>query len=133
MRWRFGNDPQLQYRVLAVEDADGRLRGSAIYLFPELGESLPLGAIIDLLPTDAVALDALLAALSRHLRHMGVVGVQTLYFGSPLIEAGLSRFQFFRRDSEFRLLAYLHPRLKDHQADLLDPSRWHVTDAEAKF
>lgn len=133
LRWRFGGDPQLQYRVLAVQDADGRLRGSAIYLLPEPGAPLPLGAITDLLPTDAEALNTLLAAVCRDLRNAGAVGVETMYFGSPLVEAGLSRFQFFRRDSEFRLLAYLHPKLKDHQAELLDPSRWHVTDAEAKF
>lgn len=131
--WRFGRDPQLQYRTLAVQDAEGRLRGSVIYLFPDPEESLPLATIVDLLPADSVALDALLTALCPQLRREGAVGVQTMYFGLPWVEAALSRFNFFRRESEFRVLAYLHPRLRDHQAELLNPARWHVTDAEAKF
>ncbi len=131
--WRFGRDPQVQYRTLAVQDSEGRLRGSVIYLFPDPEESLPLATIVDLLPADSKALDAVLTALCRQLRREGAVGVQTMYFGSPWIESALGRFNFFRRESEFRVLGYLHPRLRDRQAELLDPARWHVTDAEAKF
>ena len=133
LQWRFGRDPQLQYRTLAVQDSDGRLRGSVIYLFPDPEASLPMATIVDLLPADSAALQVLLAALCQHLRHEGAVGVQMMYFGSPLIESALRRFQFFRRESEYRLLAYLHPNRRDRQAELLDPTRWHVTDAEAKF
>lgn len=133
LNWRFGCDPQIQYRTLAVQDSEGRLRGSVMYLFPDPEKSLPLAAIVDLLPADSEALDAVLTELCRQLRREGTVGVQTMYFGSLLVEGALGRFNFFRRESEFRLLAYLHPRLKDRQAELLDPSRWHVTDAEAKF
>lgn len=131
--WRFGRDPQLEYRTLAVQDSNGRLRGSVVYLFPDPEESLRLATIVDLLPADSEALDALLTALCQQLRGEGAVGVQAMYFGSPLVEAALERFQFFRRESEFRVLAYLHPRLRDRQTELLDPARWHLTDAEAKF
>lgn len=133
LRWRFGRDPQLQYRTLAVQDSEGRLRGSVTYLFPDPEASLPLATIVDLLPADAAGLQVMLAALCQHLRREGAVGVQFMYFGSPLIESALRRFQFYRRESEFRLLAYLHPNYRDRQAELLDPARWHVTDAEAKF
>ena len=104
-----------------------------IYLFPDPEETLPLATIVDLLPADSEALEALLTALCRQLRREGAVGVQTLYFGSPLVESALGRFNFFRRESEFRVLAYLHPRHRDRQAELLNPARWHLTDAEAKF
>ncbi|MFM9966145.1 MAG: hypothetical protein ACKV2Q_33625 [Planctomycetaceae bacterium] len=133
LQWRFGRDPQLQYRTLAVQDSEGRLRGSAVYLFPDPEASLPLATIVDLLPADAAAMHVLLGTLCRHLRLEGAVGVQMLYFGSSLIESALRRFQFFRRESDFRLLAYLHPNYRDRQVELLDPARWHVTDAEAKF
>ena len=133
LRWRFGRDPQLQYRTLAVQDSEGRLRGSVIYLFPDPEASLPLATIVDLLPADADALPVLLTAFCRLLRREGAVGVQMLYFGSPMIEAALTRFQFYRRESDYRLLAYLHPNYRNRQAELLDPTRWHVTDAEAKF
>lgn len=133
LNWRFGRDPQLQYRTLAVQDSDGRLRGSVTYLFPDPEEELALATIVDLLPADSEALDAVLAALCQRLRREGAVGVQTLYFGSTLVEAALGRFNFFRRESEFRVLAYLHPKFRDRQAELLDPAGWHVTDAEAKF
>ncbi len=133
LQWRFGRDPQQEYRRLAVQDADGRLRGSVVYLFPEPEVTLPMGVIVDLLPADTAAMQVLLATLCRQLRQEGAVGVQMMYFGSPLIETALRRFQFFRRESEYRLLAYLHPKFRDRQAELLDPSRWHVTEAEAKF
>ena len=133
LHWRFGSDPQLQYRTLAVQDSDGRLRGSAIFLFPDPEESLPLATIVDLLPADTEALEAVLTALCQQLRREGAVGVQTLYFGSPLMVTTLGRFNFFRRESEYRLLAYLHPMFRDRQTELLDPAGWHVTDAEAKF
>lgn len=133
LRWRFGDDPQFEYRTLAVQDAQGQIRGAAIYLFPDPGESQPLGGIVDLLPVDAQAADVLLAELCRHLRSQGAVGVQMMYFGSPLIETALQRCNFLRRESEFHLLAYLHPRLRDCPSDLLESSRWHMTDAEAKF
>ncbi len=133
LQWRFGRDPQLQYRTLAVQDSEGRLRGSLVYLFPDPEASLPLATIVDLLPVDPAALQVLLAALCQHLRREGAVGVQLMYFGSAMIESALRRFQFFRRESDYRLLAYLHPNYRDRQAELLDPTRWHVTDAEAKF
>lgn len=133
LQWRFGCDPQLRYRTLAVQDAEGRLRGSVIYLFPEPESTLPMATIVDLLPADAEALRVMLAALCQQLRRDGAVAVEFLYFGSPLIEAALHRFHFYRRESEFRLLAYLHPNYRDRQAELLDPTRWHITDAEAKF
>lgn len=133
LNWRFRHDPQLEYRTLAVQDSEGRVRGVAIFLFPEPGELPQLGGIVDLLPADAQGLDALLAALCRHLRREGAIGVQMMYFGSPLIEAALQRFKFFRRDSDFQLLAYVHPRLRDQQTELLNPTGWHLTDAEAKF
>lgn len=131
--WRFDRDPQLQYRTLAVQDSNGRLRGSVVYLFPDPEASLRLATIVDWLPTDAEALETLLTALCRELRREGAIGVQTMYFGSPWIEATLGRFHFFRRESEFRVLAYLHPRFRDRSAELLDPARWHLTEAEAKF
>ncbi len=133
LQWRFGRDPQLEYRTLAVQDAEGRLRGSLIYLFPDPEVTPLMASIVDLLPADAAALPVMLAALCRHLRREGALGVQMMYFGSPLIETALSRFQFFRRESDFRLLAYLHPNYRDRQSELLDPAHWHVTDAEAKF
>lgn len=133
LQWRFGRDPQQEYRTLAVQDSEGRLRGSVIYLFPEPEVTVPMGVIVDLLAADTIALQVLLAALCRKLRQEGAVGIQMMYFGSPLIESGLRRFQFFRRESEYRVLAYLHPNHRDRQAELLAPSCWHVTEAEAKF
>ena len=133
LQWRFGRDPQQEYRTLAVQDSEGTLRGSVTYLFPEPEVTPPMGVIVDLLPADAVASQVLLGALCRHLRRAGAVGMQMMYFGSPLIETALRRFQFFRRESEYRLLAYLPPNYRDRQSELLDPTRWHVTEAEAKF
>lgn len=133
LQWRFGRDPQQEYRTLAVQDSEGKVRGSVIYLFPELEVTVPMGGIVDLLAADTTALQVLLAALCRKLRHEGAAGIQMMYFGSPLIESGLSRFQFFRRESEYRVLTYLHPNNRDRQDELLDPARWHVTEAEAKF
>lgn len=133
LNWRFGSDPQLTYRTLAVQDGDGRLRGSVTFLYPDPEESLRLASIVDLLPVDPESLDVLLTALCQFLRREGAVGVQSLYFGSTWIESALKRFHFFRRESEFRVLAYLHPRLCDQQAELLNSTRWHLTDAEAKF
>lgn len=133
LRWRFGSDPQQEYRVFAVADAQGQIRGAAVYLFPEPGESQPLGGIVDLLSADQQAGDALLGALCQHLRRQGATGVQMIYFGSEFIEKSLQRCNFIRRESEFRVLAHLHPSLKDRQAELLAPSCWHITEAEAKF
>ena len=133
LQWRFGRDPQQVYRTLAVLDSEGKLRGSVIYLFPEPEVTVPMGCIVDLLAADATALQVLLAALCRKLRQEGAVGIQMMYFGSSLIESGLRRLQFFRRESEYRVLTYLHPNYRDRQDELLDPARWHVTEAEAKF
>lgn len=37
LQWRFGRDPQLQYRTLAIQDSDGRLHGSVIYFVSRSG------------------------------------------------------------------------------------------------
>lgn len=131
--WRFGNDPQSQYQTLAVQDAQGKLCGFLIYEFPEPDTVEPMCSIVDILPADVEALNALMTTLCRRLRHAGAVGITMKYFGSPMIENALRRFGFFRRISDYHLLAHLHPRLKECENDLLAPERWHVTDAEAKF
>lgn len=133
LNWRFGLDPQRQYRTLAVQDAQGRLQGYAIYLYPDPEQQLPFGAIIDLLAVDRVALDVLLASVCSHLRRGGAYGVQLLSFTSPLVEAALNHSGFFRRDSDFHLMVHLHPDLKSREAELLDRRRWHLIEAEAKF
>jgi len=133
LRWRFGLDPQLEYRTLAIQNERGELRGYAIYLFHDPEESLPFGAIIDILAVDQQSADAVLSSLSSHLRHLGATGIQMLYFGSPLIEEALQRCGFFRRSSDFHLLAHLHPSLQPREAELLAPACWHMTEAEGKF
>lgn len=133
LNWRFGLDPQRQYRTLAVQDEQGRLRGYAIYLYPDPEQPLPFGAIIDLLAVDRVALDTVLAALCSHLRCAGAFGVQLLSLTPPFVEAALKRSGFFRRDSDFHLLVHLHPSLKSREAELLNRHHWHLIEAEAKF
>lgn len=133
LNWRFGRDPQLKYRTLTVQNERGELRGYAIYLERDPEETLPFGAIVDLLAVDQPAADALLASLSSHLRRSGAVGMQMLYFGSPLIEGALQCNGFFRRSHNFHLLAHFHPSHKPRESELLAPAHWHMTEAEAKF
>lgn len=133
LNWRFGLDPQRQYRTLAVQDERGRLRGYAVYLYPDPEEQHPFGAIIDLLAVDRVALDALLPVLCVHLRRGGADGVQLLSLTSPFVETSLKHAGFFRRDSNYHLMVHLHPSLKSREAELLDGHRWHLIEAEAKF
>ncbi len=133
LNWRFGLDPQYEYRTLAVQNERGELRGYAIYLFHDPEESLPFGAIIDIMAVDQDSADAVLSSLSSHLRKSGATGIQMLYFGSPLIEGALQRCGYFRRSSDFHLLAHLNPSLQQREAELLDPALWHMTEAEGKF
>ena len=133
LKWRYGLDPQLKYRTLTVQNARGELQGYAIYQFRDPEESLPFGAIVDIVAVDRQAADAVLASLCLHLRRSGATGIQMLYFGSPLIEGALQRCGFFRRSSDFHLLAHLNPSLQPRAAELLDPAFWHVTEAEGKF
>ncbi len=133
LRWRFGLDPQLEYRTLAVQNERGELQGYAIYQFRDPEESLPFGAIIDMLAVDQQSADAVLSSLSSHLRRSGATGIQMLYFGSPLIEEALQRCGYFRRSSDFHFLAHLNPSLQPRASELLDPAFWHVTEAEGKF
>ena len=133
LNWRFGRDQQLKYRTLTVQNERGELRGYAIYLERDPEETLPFGAIVDLLAVDQPAADALLASLSSHLRRSGAVGMQMLYFGSPLIEGALQCNGFFRRSHNFHLLAHLHPSHQSRASELLAPAHWHMTEAEAKF
>ena len=133
LNWRYGLDPQLKYRTLAVQNERGALRGYAIYQFRDPEESLPFGAIVDVMAVDSQSANVVLASLCSHLRRLGATGVQMLYFGSPLIEEALQRCGFFRRSSDFHLLAHLHPSLQPREAELLAPACWHMTEAEGKF
>lgn len=133
LQWRFGLDPQRQYRTLAVTNAKGELQGYAVYLYPDPEQTLPFGAIIDLMFVDQVALNAVLDSLSRHLRQAGAVGIQLLSFTLSSVEAALKRSGFIRREAKFHLLVYLNPKWRSREGTVLDRHKWHLIEAEAKF
>lgn len=133
LNWRYGLDPQLKYRTLAMHNERGELRSDAIYQFRDPEESLPFGATVDVMAVDPQSAHVVPASLSSHLRRLGATGVQMLYFGSPLIEEALQRCGYFRRSSDVHLMAHLHPSLQPREAELLAPACWHMTEAEGKF
>ncbi|MDF1745680.1 MAG: hypothetical protein P1V19_18415, partial [Gimesia sp.] len=73
----------------------------------------------------------MMTAFCHHSRQIGMDSIVINYFGQEEVMKMFSRFGFFQRHAETKLFVYSNPENKDVNTEaILDPNRWHLTNAE---
>lgn len=125
VEWRYGGFPTAPHRTFGVFPRGGqRLAGCAVYTV-ERGKAF----LRDLLAQDLDAsADALLLALSDHLRREGVDSLSLSYLGDARFAGRLRKLGFFRRAAKRPVV--LHPDAvpESLRARVFDPEAWFMLD-----
>lgn len=132
LEWRFRHEPSTRYQIMTLENRDQELLGYMIYVLGESGRSGDYAAgIQDFYYRDLKSLKQMLAAFCHHSRQIGLESMVINFFGQEEVSSLLARFGFFRRHSTIKVFVYANPQYPDFKLDsILDPNRWHLTNAE---
>ncbi|QDT45059.1 hypothetical protein Pan241w_51760 [Gimesia alba] len=132
LEWRFRREPSTRFHIMTLENRDHELLGYMIYVLGETGRSGDYAAgIQDFFYRDLKSLKQMLAAFCHHSRQIGLESIVINYFGREEVSRLLSRFGFFQRHSETKVFVYANPKYPDFKLDsIMDPNRWHLTNAE---
>jgi hypothetical protein len=133
LAWRFVERPKTDCEVFTVSAADDELLGYVVFTRRESTADASYLQICDLFYREETALGALLAEFCRYARRQNVDAVSLHFLGSPVVTQTLRRFGFYERGHRLQALVYVNPRADVDRALVLDPARWHLTDAELDF
>lgn len=125
--WRYRRFPTSNHTILgAVGRGADRLTGYGVFAIED-GKAF----VRDLLAEpDPAALEALLLALSAHLRRCGADSVSLSYLGPPELGERLAAVGFLRRAGERSLVVHPDAVPEDLRPSVLDPARWFMLDGE---
>ncbi|MFH1301870.1 MAG: GNAT family N-acetyltransferase [Planctomycetota bacterium] len=132
LEWRFRHEPSTRFHIMTLENYKRELLGYMIYVLGETGRSGDYAAgIQDFFYRDLTSLKYMLTAFSHHCRQVGLESIVINYFGREEVSKLLARFGFFQRHSATKVFAYANPKFPDFKIEsILDPNRWHLTNAE---
>ena len=132
LEWRFRKDPNTRFHVMTLESYNQELLGYIVYVMGETGRKGDYAAgIQDFFFKDMKSLKLMLTAFCNHCRQVGLESIVINYFGREEVMKLFSRFGFFQRHAETKVFIYANPKNKEFDSEaILDPNRWHLTNAE---
>tara|TARA_R110002095_G_scaffold95372_1_gene83290 strand:+ start:2472 stop:3533 length:1062 start_codon:yes stop_codon:yes gene_type:complete len=132
LEWRFRHEPSTRFHIMTLENHKRELLGYLIYVLGESGRSGDYAAgIQDFFYRDLASLKQMLTAFCHRSRELGLESIVINYFGREEVSKLLARFGFFQRHSAIKVFAYANPQFPDFKIEsILDPDRWHLTNAE---
>ena len=103
-----------------------------VFVLGETGRSGDYAAgIQDFFYRDLKSFRLMLTAFSGYCRQIGMETIVINYFGREEVSKLLARFGFFQRHSQTNVFVYANPACPDFSLEpLLNPNRWHLTNAE---
>jgi hypothetical protein len=126
LRWRFGQCPDAQYRVLCLSGPENELLA---YLIHSRREGTV--QVADFFFADPQHLDVLLAEFLRQMRREKVEAVVVVYLGADVVCRSLKRFGFWKRPGDWETMVYLdQPRVNLDLDRALNPENWFLTRAD---
>ncbi|WP_298869248.1 GNAT family N-acetyltransferase [uncultured Gimesia sp.] len=132
LEWRFRKEPNTRFHVMTLENYNQELLGYIVYVMGESGRNGDYAAgIQDFFFKDMKSLKLMLTAFCNHCRQVGLDSIVINYFGREEVRKLFSRFGFFQRHGETKVFVYANPQNKEFDSEtILDPNRWHLTNAE---
>jgi hypothetical protein len=125
LTWRFGGTAISTYRVFCLSDDTQTLAGYVIF-----SRHNATAKIADILAADLRWLRPLLLGFTREMRREGAENLTFLYVGSDAIGRALKSCGFFKRPEKSNMLIYVNGEAHSSAMELLEPSRWYLTDAD---
>jgi len=126
LRWRFlrrpGGEPVGFYSLVTAED-----RNLAAYAVVEREGSV--AHLRDLFGRDPAAIALLLDMLLPRLRSTGAEAAWFAWLGPPWLDGLLTRRGFAARESRYVVVDW-SPSMEASSRELLDPTRWYLTEAD---
>jgi hypothetical protein len=123
LTWRFVRCPRRTYRIFRVRDASGATSGYAVWY-----ASKDMANVADLFARDEEALGVVAHLLVRHIRKTPAVAVSFAYLGPASIGRLLSRFGFFHRPEEAKVVVY--SPAGGPKEGRGRPADWYLTEAD---
>ncbi len=132
LEWRFRHEPSTRFHIMTMENPKRELLGYMIYVLGETGRKGDYAAgIQDFFYRDLKSLQQMLAAFCHHSRQIRLESIVINYFGRQEVSKLLARFGFFQRHSETKVFVHANQYKPDFDIKpILDPNRWHLTNAE---
>lgn len=125
LRWRFGAQPQEDYRIAALVDrASQRLRAYAVVRVTER-----VAELVDLFGAAALDVEVMLRQLVPALHAAGLRAVSFRFLGACEMLAVLARQGFTRRDSP-RSVVIVLGEAHEPALELADPGSWYLTELD---
>ncbi|MFN0197920.1 MAG: hypothetical protein ACKVT0_14335 [Planctomycetaceae bacterium] len=125
LQWRFGDNPDRQFDILALVSAQSReILGYVVSHV--INRKL---TIADLFFVDIHSLDWTLTAFLKMVRRQPIDLVTMVYLGSSALTDRLKAFGFYRRPFERQLL--ILPDSTELSADVFDDQNWYFTKADS--
>lgn len=132
LEWRFRHEPDTRFHILTLENPQQELLGYMVYILGESGRNGDYAAgIQDFFYRDQKSLKQMFAVFCEYTRQIGIESIVINYFGKNEVMKLLTRFGFFQRRSTIKV--FVHPNQYKPDFDIepiLDPNRWHLTNAE---
>ena len=135
LQWRFAECPEVRYRTLCLCDNRDRLLAYLTY-----SQSHGRAYVGDLLFVENRDLELLLAEFLWMLRRYHKEAATMIFYGHPLIAKTLRKFGFYRRPSQWKVVAYANAAelaaaagsadLEASLARALDEKNWFLTRAD---
>ncbi|WP_339736023.1 GNAT family N-acetyltransferase [uncultured Gimesia sp.] len=132
LEWRFRREPSTRYQIMTLESHERELLGYMVYVLGETGRSGDYAAgIHDFYYRDLKSLKQMMAAFCHHSRQIGLESIVINYFGREEVSSLFARFGFFQRHSNTKVFVFANPQFPEFKLEpVLDPKRWHLTNAE---